>query len=203
MKGILVMKKIIFATTNQNKVREVRMMMEGFDVELYTMKEAGINVDIVEDGTTFEENAIIKARTIMEMTGEIALADDSGLEVDYLDGAPGIYSARFLGEDTSYDVKNNYIIDKLKDVKGKDRSARFVCAMAAAFPDGEVVTCKGTIEGLITYEQKGTNGFGYDPIVYVPEYEMTTGEMAPELKNSISHRGKALEQMKEILARRL
>lgn len=197
------MKKIIFATTNQNKVREVKMMMQDFDVELCTMKDAGIAVDIVEDGTTFEENAVIKAKTIMEMTGEIALADDSGLEVDYLDGAPGIYSARFLGEDTSYDIKNQYIIDKLKEVKGKDRSARFVCAMAAAFPDGEVLTCRGTIEGLIAYEQKGKNGFGYDPIVYVPEYEMTTGEMAPELKNSISHRGKALEQMKEILSRRL
>ncbi|WP_302625521.1 XTP/dITP diphosphatase [uncultured Eubacterium sp.] len=197
------MKRIIFATTNKNKVKEVNMMMEDFDVELVTMKEAGIDVDIVENGTTFEENAIIKARTIMEMTGEIAIADDSGLEVDYLDGAPGIYSARFLGEDTSYDIKNNYIIDKLKNVKGKERSARFVCAMAAAFPNGDVLTCKGTIEGVIALEQRGTNGFGYDPIVYVPEYEMTTGEMAPELKNSISHRGKALEQMKEILRTRL
>lgn len=197
------MKRIIFATTNKDKVREVKMMLEGFDVELCTMKEAGMDVDIVEDGTTFEENAIIKAKTIMEMTGEIALADDSGLEVDYMDGAPGIYSARFLGEDTSYDVKNNYIIDKLKDAKGSERSARFVCAMAAAFPNGDIETCRGTIEGVIAYEQKGTNGFGYDPIVYVPEYEMTTGEMAPELKNSISHRGKALEQMKEVLRRRL
>lgn len=198
-----IMKKIIFATTNKNKVREVNMIMEGFDVELCTMEEAGVKVDIVEDGTTFEENAVIKAKTVMEATGEIAIADDSGLEVDYLDGAPGIYSARFLGEDTSYDVKNNYIIDKLKDAKGKERSARFVCAIAVAFPDGEVITCRGTIEGLIGYEQKGTNGFGYDPIVYVPEYEMTTGEMAPELKNSISHRGKALEQMKEILKGKL
>ncbi len=197
------MKRIIFATTNKDKVREVKMMLEGFDVELCTMKEAGVDVDIVEDGITFEENAIIKAKTIMEMTGEIALADDSGLEVDYMDGAPGIYSARFLGEDTSYDVKNNYIIDKLKDAKGSERSARFVCAMAAAFPNGDIETCRGTIEGVIAYEQKGTNGFGYDPIVYVPEYEMTTGEMAPELKNSISHRGKALEQMKEVLRRRL
>lgn len=197
------MKRIIFATTNKDKVREVKMMLEGFDVELCTMKEVGVDVDIVEDGTTFEENAIIKAKTIMEMTGEIALADDSGLEVDYMDGAPGIYSARFLGEDTSYDVKNNYIIDKLKDAKGSERSARFVCAMAAAFPNGDIETCRGTIEGVIAYEQKGTNGFGYDPIVYVPEYEMTTGEMAPELKNSISHRGKALEQMKEVLRRRL
>ena len=197
------MKRIIFATTNKDKVREVKMMLEGFDVELCTMKEAGVDVDIVEYGTTFEENAIIKAKTIMEMTGEIALADDSGLEVDYMDGAPGIYSARFLGEDTSYDVKNNYIIDKLKDAKGSERSARFVCAMAVAFPNGDIETCRGTIEGVIAYEQKGTNGFGYDPIVYVPEYEMTTGEMAPELKNSISHRGKALEQMKEVLRRRL
>ena len=198
-----IMKRIIFATTNENKVREVNMIMKDFDVELCTMKEAGVNVDIVEEGTTFEENAVIKAKTVMEMTGEIAIADDSGLEVDYLDGAPGIYSARFLGEDTSYDIKNNYIIDKLKDAKGKERSARFVCAIAVAFPQGEVITCRGTIEGLIAYEQKGNNGFGYDPIVYVPEYEMTTGEMAPELKNSISHRGKALEQMKEILKRKL
>ena len=197
------MKRIIFATTNENKVREVNMMMEDFDVELCTMKQAGVDADIVEDGVTFEENAIIKAKTIMEITGEIAIADDSGLEVDYLDGAPGIYSARFLGEDTSYDIKNQYIIDKLKDAKGSERSARFVCAMAVAFPNGEILTCKGTIEGVIAYEQKGKNGFGYDPIVYVPEFEMTTGEMPPQLKNSISHRGKALEQMKEILKGKL
>ena len=196
------MKKIIFATTNKNKVRELNMMMEGFDVKLVPMSELGIDVDIEETGTTFEENAIIKAKAICEMTGEIALADDSGLEVDYLDGAPGVYSSRFLGEDTPYEVKNDYIIDKLKDAKGDERSARFACAMAMVFPDGDVETCYGTIEGLIGFEQRGTNGFGYDPIVYVPEYEMTTGEMAPELKNSISHRGKALEQMKEVMKRR-
>ncbi|MBR2190569.1 MAG: XTP/dITP diphosphatase [Eubacterium sp.] len=196
------MKKIIFATTNKNKVREVNMMMEGFDVELVPMTDMGIDVEIEETGTTFEENAIIKAKAICEMTGEIALADDSGLEVDYLDGAPGVYSSRFLGEDTPYEIKNDYIIEKLKDAKGKERSARFACAMAMVFPDGDVETCYGTIEGLIGYEQKGTNGFGYDPIVYVPEYEMTTGEMTPQLKNSISHRGKALEQMKEVMKRR-
>ena len=196
------MKKIIFATTNENKVREVNMMMEGFDVELVPMTDMGIDVEIEETGTTFEENAIIKAKAICEMTGEIALADDSGLEVDYLDGAPGVYSSRFLGEDTPYEIKNDYIIEKLKDAKGKERSARFACAMAMVFPDGDVETCYGTIEGLIGYEQKGTNGFGYDPIVYVPEYEMTTGEMTPQLKNSISHRGKALEQMKEVMKRR-
>ena len=196
------MKKIIFATTNENKIREVNMMMEGFDVELIPMSDMGIDVEIEETGTTFEENAIIKAKAICEMTGEIALADDSGLEVDYLDGAPGVYSSRFLGEDTPYEIKNDYIIEKLKDAKGKERSARFACAMAMVFPDGDVETCYGTIEGLIGYEQKGTNGFGYDPIVYVPEYEMTTGEMTPQLKNSISHRGKALEQMKEVMKRR-
>ena len=196
------MKKIIFATTNKNKVREVNMMMEGFDVELVPMADMGIDVEIEETGTTFEENAIIKAKAICEMTGEIALADDSGLEVDYLDGAPGVYSSRFLGEDTPYEIKNDYIIEKLKDAKGKERSARFACAMAMVFPNGDVETCYGTIEGLIGYEQKGTNGFGYDPIVYVPEYEMTTGEMTPQLKNSISHRGKALEQMKEVMKRR-
>lgn len=196
------MKKIIFATTNKNKIREVNMMMEGFDVKLVPMSELGIDVDIEETGTTFEENAIIKAKAICDLTGEIALADDSGLEVDYLDGAPGVYSSRFLGEETPYEIKNDYIIDKLKDAKGNERSARFACAMAMVFPDGDVETCYGTIEGLIGYEQRGTNGFGYDPIVYVPEYEMTTGEMAPELKNSISHRGKALEQMKEVMKRR-
>ncbi len=196
------MKKIVFATTNKNKIREVNMMMEGFDVKLIPMSELGIDVDIEETGTTFEENAIIKAKAICDLTGEIALADDSGLEVDYLDGAPGVYSSRFLGEDTPYEIKNDYIIDKLKDAKGKERSARFACAMAMVFPDGDVETCYGTIEGLIGYEQRGNNGFGYDPIVYVPEYEMTTGEMTPELKNSISHRGKALEQMKEVMKRR-
>ena len=196
------MKKIIFATTNKNKVREVNMMMEGFDVELVPMTEMGIDVEVEETGTTFEENAIIKAKAICDLTGEIALADDSGLEVDYLDGAPGVYSSRFLGEDTPYEIKNDYIIEKLKDAKGDERSARFACAMAMVFPDGDVETCYGTIEGLIGYEQKGTNGFGYDPIVYVPEYEMTTGEMDPHLKNSISHRGKALEQMKEVMKRR-
>ena len=196
------MKKIIFATTNKNKVREVNMMMEGFDVQLIPMTEMGIDVEVEETGTTFEENAIIKAKAICDLTGEIALADDSGLEVDYLDGAPGVYSSRFLGEDTPYEIKNDYIIEKLKDAKGDERSARFACAMAMVFPDGDVETCYGTIEGLIGYEQRGTNGFGYDPIVYVPEYEMTTGEMDPHLKNSISHRGKALEQMKEVMKRR-
>lgn len=196
---------MIFATGNQGKVREVKMMLEdaNIDLEMMTLKEAGIDVDIEENGTTFEENAIIKAKTIMEMTGKIAMADDSGLEVDYLDKAPGIYSARFLGEDTPYSVKNKYIIEKLEGVEGDARSARFVCVIAVAFPDGEIITAKGTIEGLITTEERGMNGFGYDPIVYVPEYGMTTGEMDPHLKNSISHRGRALKKMIGLLKERV
>lgn len=196
---------MIFATGNQGKVREVKMMLEDSNIklDLVTLKEAGIDVDIEENGETFEENAIIKAKTIMEMTGKIAMADDSGLEVDYLDKAPGIYSARFLGEDTPYSIKNDYIINKLKGVEFEKRSARFVCVIAVAFPGGEIVTARGTIEGFITEEQRGENGFGYDPIVYVPEYNMTTGEMDPHLKNSISHRGNALRKMMEILKERV
>ena len=191
------MKRIIFATGNENKMKEVRMILEGLPCEILSMKEAGISADIIEDGKTFEENAEIKAKAIMNMTGDIVMADDSGLEVDYLDKAPGIYSARFLGEDTSYHIKNQYIIDKLAKAEGKERSARFVCAIACAFPDGHVETVRGTVEGQIGYEEKGENGFGYDPIFYVPEFKCTTAQMNPEQKNEISHRGKALRMMKE------
>ncbi|MDY5577380.1 MAG: XTP/dITP diphosphatase [Lachnospiraceae bacterium] len=189
-------KKIIFATTNEGKMKEIRMIMDDPDIELVSLKDAGIKADIEENGTTFEENAIIKAKAICEMTGQLVLADDSGLEVDYMDKAPGVYSARYLGEDTPYSVKNQAILDRLKDAVGDERSARFVCAIAAAFPDGRVITTRGTIEGFIGFEEKGENGFGYDPLLYVPEYGMTTGEMSPEMKNKISHRGKALELMK-------
>ena len=192
-------KKIIFATTNEGKMKEIRMIMEGLDIELLSLKDAGISVDIKEDGKTFEENAVIKARTICELTGEMVLADDSGLEVDYMDKAPGVLSARYLGEETPYHMKNQAILDNLKEAVGQERSARFVCVIAAAFPDGKILTPRGTIEGLIGFEEKGTNGFGYDPLLYVPEYGMTTGEMESELKNQISHRGKALRLMKEKL----
>ncbi|MCI8824730.1 MAG: RdgB/HAM1 family non-canonical purine NTP pyrophosphatase [Lachnospiraceae bacterium] len=192
-------KKIIFATTNEGKMKEIRMIMKDLDIELLSLKDARISVDIKEDGKTFEENAIIKAKTICELTGEMVLADDSGLEVDYMDKAPGVLSARYLGEETPYSIKNQAILDNLKDAVGQERSARFVCVIAAAFPDGRVITARGTVEGLIGFEEKGTNGFGYDPLLYVPEYGMTTGEMEPELKNEISHRGKALQLMKEKL----
>lgn len=194
--------RILFATGNEGKMKEVRMILADMELEPVSMKEAGICIDIAEDGTTFEENAAIKARTIMELTGEMVLADDSGLEIDYLNGEPGVYSARYLGEETPYTVKNNHIIELLKDAKGEERSARFVSVIACAFPDGEIITVRGTVEGIIGYEEKGENGFGYDPIFYIPELGMTTAELSPEQKNEISHRGRALRLMKECLKER-
>lgn len=194
------MRKIIVATGNEGKMKEIRQILAGDGIEYVSLKDENLqDVEIVEDGTTFEENAVIKARTIAEITGQMVLADDSGLEVDYMDKAPGVYSARFLGEDTSYTVKNNYIIDKLAEAKGEERSARFVCVIACAFPDGKVITTRGTIEGQIGYEEKGENGFGYDPIFFLPERGCTTAELPPEEKNKISHRGRALTAMYEKL----
>ena len=180
-------------------MKEIRMILGDLDYEILSMKEAGIDVDIVEDGKTFEENAIIKATAISKIANCVVLADDSGLEVDAMDKMPGIYSARYLGEDTPYSVKNQTIIDNLAGLPDEKRTARFVCAIAAAFPDGRVVTKRGTIEGIIGYEERGENGFGYDPIFFVPEYGKTTAELSPEEKNQISHRGKALEMIKEEL----
>jgi XTP/dITP diphosphohydrolase len=197
------MKKIIFATSNEGKMKEIREILKGLEIELLSLKEAGLNPDIEENGETFEENAIIKAKTVMELTGEIVLADDSGLEVDYLDKAPGVYSARFMGEDTSYEIKNQYIIDQLKTAKEEERSARFVCVIACALPDGEMITRRATIEGFIAKEICGTNGFGYDPIFYVPDYHCTTAELEPEQKNEISHRGKALRAIRKELINRI
>ncbi len=197
------MKKIIFATTNQGKVKEVKMMLRDLGVEVFSLKDINLNVDIEENGTTFEENAIIKAKAISEITNEIVLADDSGLEVDYLDKAPGIMSARYMGENTSYDIKNQAIIDQLAEAKGTERSARFVCAIACVMPDGETFTTRATIEGEIGYKIEGEEGFGYDPIFYVPEFQCTTAQLTPEQKNKISHRGKALEEMKQILIEKI
>ena len=193
-------KRIIFATGNENKMKEIRMILADLGLEILSMKEAGVFEEIEEDGMSFEENAEIKARAISRvMTNDIVLADDSGLEIDYLDKAPGIYSARFAGEDTSYDIKNRILLDRLEGVPDEERRARFVCAVAAVFPDGTVKVVGETIEGQIAHEIVGENGFGYDPIFYVPEYGCTTAEMTPELKNELSHRGKALRAMKKIL----
>ena len=193
------MKKIIFATGNEGKMREVRMILQDLGVEILSLKEAGIAADVEENGTTFEENAVIKATEIMKMCGEIVLADDSGLEVDALNKEPGIYSARYMGHDTSYHIKNKSLIDRLEGKSGEERNARFVCVIAAAFPDGRVSTTRGTMEGQIGYEERGENGFGYDPIFYLPEYGCYSAELPLEEKNKLSHRGKALRLMKEKL----
>ena len=193
------MKKIIFATGNEGKLKEIRVILEEPGVKVISMKEAGIDVEIEENGTTFEENAVIKARTVAARTKEIVLADDSGLEIDYLGGEPGVYSARYAGEDTPYTVKNQMLLDRLAGVEKERRTARFVCVIAAALPDGEVLTTRGTIEGYIGFAPAGENGFGYDPIFYVPEYECSTAELSMAQKNVLSHRGKALRAMKEKL----
>ena len=193
------MEKLIFATGNEGKMREIREMLSELGVEILSLKEAGIHADIVEDGKSFEENAVIKAKTICELTHEVVLADDSGLEIDYLNGEPGIYSARYMGEDTSYRIKNQNLIDRLEGVPDEKRTARFVCVIAAAYPDGTVKTARGTMEGIIGYEERGENGFGYDPIFFLPEYGCSSAELSMEEKNKISHRGKALRAIKEVL----
>lgn len=193
------MQKIIFATGNEGKMKEIREILGELDVEVLSLKDAGIKADIEENGKTFQENAIIKATQICKMTGEIVLADDSGLEIDYLNKEPGVYSARYMGEDTSYHIKNANLISRLEGVPEEKRTARFVCAIAAAFPDGTVKTTYGTMEGRIGYEEKGENGFGYDPIFYLPEFGCTSAELSMEEKNKISHRGKALRAMRDEL----
>lgn len=196
----IIMKKIIFATGNAGKMREIREILADFGAEILSMKEAGISTDAEENGASYEENALIKARAVAEKAGEaVVLADDSGLEIDALGGEPGIYSARYLGEDTSYPVKNANLIERLAGVPEEKRTARFVCAIAAVLPDGREFVIKAAVEGRIGYEEKGEGGFGYDPIFYVPEFGRTTAELSEEEKNQISHRGKALRLMKEEL----
>ncbi len=194
--------KIIFATQNAGKMREIRMILADMGREILSLKEAGITADVEEDGTSYRENALIKARAAAGSSGAsgaVVLADDSGLEVDYLHGEPGIYSARYLGEDTSYDVKNAKLIERLQDAAEEERTARFVCAIAAVLPDGTELTTQAAIEGRIAHEESGNHGFGYDPIFYVPEFGRTTAELSEEEKNQVSHRGKALRLMKEEL----
>ena len=198
------MKKIIFATGNADKMKEIRKILADLDAEVVSMKEAGIQADIVEDGKTFEENAVIKATAISKLTsdGEIVLADDSGLEIDYLNKEPGIYSARYMGEDTSYDIKNQALLDRLDGVPDEKRTARFVCAIAAAMPDGCCEVVRGTMEGIIGHKIAGENGFGYDPIFFLPECGCTSAELSPEKKNELSHRGEGLKKIRKILEQR-
>lgn len=196
----IAVKRIIFATGNAGKMREIREILADFGGEILSMKEAGISTDVEENGASYEENALIKARAVAEKAGDaVVLADDSGLEIDALGGEPGIYSARYLGEDTSYRVKNANLIERLAGVPEEKRTARFVCAIATVLPDGRELVTKAAVEGRIGYEEKGEGGFGYDPIFYVPEFGRTTAELSEEEKNQISHRGKALRLMKEEL----
>ena len=196
----IAVKRIIFATGNAGKMREIREILADFGGEILSMKEAGISTDAEENGASYEENALIKARAVAEKAGDaVVLAEDSGLEIDALGGEPGIYSARYLGEDTSYRVKNANLIERLAGVPEEKRTARFVCAIAAVLPDGRELVTKAAVEGRIGYEEKGEGGFGYDPIFYVPEFGRTTAELSEEEKNQISHRGKALRLMKEEL----
>lgn len=193
------MKQVIFATGNAHKLQEIKEILADLDWDIISMKEAGVDMEIIEDGRTFEENAIIKARTIMEATGKMVLADDSGLVIDYLNGEPGIYSARYMGEDTSYHIKNKNLVDRLEGVPQEKRTARFVCAVAAVFPDGSVLTTEGKFEGIIGYEERGVNGFGYDPIFFLPEFGCSSAELSREKKNELSHRGQALRMMRDKL----
>lgn len=204
------MDTIIFATGNKNKMIEIRMILADLGCKILSQKEAGIQADVVEDGQTFEENALIKATTIADIAWKmpeyknaVVLADDSGLEIDALNKEPGIYSARYMGEDTSYDIKNQALIDRLEGVPDEKRTARFVCAIAAALPDGSTEVVRGTMEGRIGYEITGENGFGYDPIFYLPQFGCSSAELEPEKKNELSHRGEGLRKMRKVLEEKL
>ena len=204
------MDTIIFATGNKNKMIEIRMILADLGCKILSQKEAGIQADVVEDGQTFEENALIKATTIADIARKMpeyknagVLADDSGLEIDALNKEPGIYSARYMGEDTSYDIKNQALIDRLEGVPDEKRTARFVCAIAAALPDGSTEVVRGTMEGRIGYEITGENGFGYDPIFYLPQFGCSSAELEPEKKNELSHRGEGLRKMRKVLEEKL
>lgn len=193
------MKKLIFATSNQEKMREIREIMADAGYEILSMGEAGFCVDVEENGITFEENARIKAQALHRVSHTLALADDSGLEIDYLNKEPGILSARYMGEDTSYQVKNARLLERLEGVPMERRTARFVCAIAAVFEDGRCVTVRETMEGYIGYEPRGENGFGYDPIFYMDPEGPSNSQLSMEEKNRLSHRGKALKAMKKEL----
>lgn len=185
------MKEILIATGNEHKVKEFKEMLEPMGYTIKSLKDLDTNIEIHETGTTFEENSMIKAKTLHEALGCAVMADDSGLQVDALDGAPGVYSARFMGEDTSYDIKNQYIIDA---VKGKPRGAQFVCVISYVEEDGTEHSFRGVVEGEINDHMLGENGFGYDPIFYYPPYKTTLANVSEEMKNAISHRGVALRQ---------
>lgn len=189
------MEKLVVATKNKGKIVEIKKVLSNMPFDVVTMSDLGINIDVDEDGTTFEENSMKKAKEICRLSRTIVMADDSGLEVDFLNGAPGIFSARFGGPEATDKDKNEKLLDMLKDVPFEQRTARFVCAIAVAFPDGRSFVVRDICEGFIGFECKGDNGFGYDPLFYVEQYEKTMAELSIDIKNEISHRAKALKRM--------
>jgi XTP/dITP diphosphohydrolase len=195
------MRNIIVATKNKGKYHEIKEILTDIPFNVLSMEDMNLDIDIVENGNTFEENSLIKAREVCKLTGDIVIADDSGLEIDYLNGRPGIHSSRFGGENTTDEERNRKLLTILEKVPFEKRKARFVCVIAVVYPEGNYFTVKGTCDGYIDFEPKGKNGFGYDPIFYVPEYDMTTAQMEPKEKHKISHRGKALKLMIEELKR--
>jgi len=182
--------KIIAATKNKNKLREFGQILEGF--EIISQEEAGVDIDVEETGTTFEENSMLKAKAIFDATGIAAIADDSGLCVDVLDGAPGVFSARYGGEGYDDAGRVRLLLENMKSVPDEKRGARFVCAITLVDKNG-IITARGECEGKIAYTPRGENGFGYDPVFFVEQFGKTMAEISPEEKNQISHRGKALE----------
>lgn len=191
--------KIICATSNKDKLREIREIFSDSDCEIVSMKETGVSIDVEETGDTFLENAYIKAKAVWDITGGVVFSDDSGLEVDYLNKAPGVYSARFMGTDTSYEIKNKKIIQLLEEATGRERSARYKAAICCILEDGSVIEIEESMEGEIAHSPSGSEGFGYDPIFYVKEFSKTAAQLGREEKNKISHRGKALRVLKDKL----
>lgn len=191
--------KILIATTNQGKVQEIRNLVKGLPALFLSLSEVPDIPEVLEDGTTFEENALKKAREMAYSTGIVTLADDSGLCVDALDGRPGVHSARYAGEDASDEEKYLRVLEEMQDVPDSERSARFVCAVALVAPDGEEKLFRGVCEGRITREPRGSSGFGYDPIFYFEEAGCTFAQMDQESKNRVSHRGRALREFAEFL----
>jgi len=190
--------KLIVASKNDGKIKEIKKILDGLPFEIISMKEAGIDTDIIEDGTSFEENAALKAQAVFNLTGNMVIADDSGLEIDFLNGAPGVFTSRFAGESTAQGEKNKKIIYLLEGIEPQYRKARFVCSIA--FVSEKVkFTVTGSVEGQISEKPKGDNGFGYDPIFYVPEYGKTFAELPESVKNRISHRAKALHKLRKEL----
>jgi XTP/dITP diphosphohydrolase len=193
------MNKLLLATNNQGKVIEYQYLLQGINFELVTPASLGLKMDVEESGTTYQENARLKAVALAKPGGLLTLADDSGLEVDALNGEPGLRSSRYAGEGATDSQRVQYLLNKLKDVPPAKRTARFVCVIALAFPEGKVEYCRGECQGIITSSPVGEEGFGYDPIFYFPELKKTMAELPREIKNSISHRARAAQQAVKLL----